>query len=70
MRTGVSGPKDTNFAGKHNPCYELYRDYYGDVYVYYVGPYEGYVACSIWVPKTLVANKREPTEKWGPKART
>ncbi|KAK1696934.1 hypothetical protein QYE76_013631 [Lolium multiflorum] len=41
-----------------NPHYVLFKDYYGDVYAKYVGPYDGYVSWSIWVPKTLVANKR------------
>jgi hypothetical protein len=41
----------------------LFRDYYGDVYAKYVGPNDGYVAWSIWVLKTLVANKRGPIEK-------
>jgi len=41
----------------------LMRDYYGDVYAQYVGSYDGYIAWSIWVPKTLVANKRGPIEK-------
>ena len=44
-------------AGLDNPHYVLFKDYYGDVYAKYVGPYDGYVAWSIWVPKTLVANK-------------
>ncbi|KAK1665198.1 hypothetical protein QYE76_053357 [Lolium multiflorum] len=51
-------------AGNANPHYVLFKDYYGDVYAKYVGPYDGYVAWSIWVPKTLVANKRGPIEKW------
>ena len=49
-----------DFAGIANPHYVLFRDYYGDVYAKYVGPYDGYIAWSIWVPKTLVANKRGP----------
>jgi hypothetical protein len=52
-----------------NPHYVLFRDYYGDVYAKYVGPYHENVAWSIWVPKTLVANKRGPIEKWGPKTK-
>ena len=40
-------------TGLDNPHYELFTDYYGDVYARYVGPYTGYVAWSIWVPKTL-----------------
>jgi hypothetical protein len=58
--TGVSGLS----AGRNNPCYELHKDHYGNVYAYYVGPYDGYIAWSIWVPKTLVTNKRGPIEKW------
>ena len=54
----------SDFAGHNNPNYFLYVDYYGDVYAKYVGPYDGYIAYSIWVPKTLVANKRGPIEKW------
>jgi hypothetical protein len=56
-------------AGIDNPHYVLFKDYYGDVYAKYVGPYDGYVAWSIWVPKTLVANKRGPIEKWVPKSK-
>jgi hypothetical protein len=59
-----------NFAGKYNPHYVLFRDYYGDVYAKYVGPYDGYIAWYIWVPKTLVTNKRGPIVKWGPKTKT
>jgi hypothetical protein len=54
-------------AGKNNPHYVLIRDYYGDVYAKYVGPYNGFIAWSIWVPKTLVTNKRGPIAKWVPK---
>ena len=56
-----------DFVGSANPHYVLMRDYYGDVYAQYVGPYDGYIPWSIWVPKTLVANKRGPIEKWVPK---
>ena len=56
-------------AGIANPHYVLFKDYYGDVYAKYVGPYDGYIAWSIWVPKTLVANKRGPIEKWVPKSK-
>jgi hypothetical protein len=59
-----------NFAGKYNPHYVLFRDYYGDVYAKYVGPYDGYIAWSIWVPKTLVTNKKGLIAKWGPKTKT
>jgi len=58
-----------DFAGKNNPNYALFRDNYGDVYAQYVGPYDGYIAWSIWVPKTLVANMRGPIEKWVPKSK-
>ena len=56
-------------AGIANPHYVLFRDYYGDVYTKYVGPFDGYIAWSIRVPKTLVANKRGPIEKWVPKTK-
>ena len=59
----------SNFAGTNNPNYILYIDYYGDVYAKYVGSYDGYIAYSIWVPKTLVANQKGPIEKWVPKSR-
>jgi hypothetical protein len=58
-----------DLAGIANPHYVLFRDYYGDVYAKYVGPNNGYVAWSIWVPKTLVPNKRGPIDKWGPKTK-
>jgi hypothetical protein len=58
-----------DLAGIANPHYVLFHDYYGDVYAKYVGPNDGFVAWSIWVPKTLVANKRGPIEKWGPKTK-
>ncbi|KAM0906965.1 hypothetical protein ACQ4PT_016441 [Festuca glaucescens] len=32
-------------AGIANPHYVLLKDYYGDVYAKYVGPYDGYIAC-------------------------
>ena len=59
-----------DFAGITNPNYILYCDYYGDVYAKYVGPIDGYIDYSIWVPKTIVANKRGPIEKWVPKTKT
>ena len=58
-----------DFAGDANPHYVLYCDYYGDVYAKYVGPYYGDAGWSIWLPKTLVTNKRGPTEKWVPKSK-
>jgi hypothetical protein len=57
------GPSHNNFAGKYNPQYALCRDYCGHVYAKYVGPYDGYIECAIWVPKVLVTNKRGPIEK-------
>ena len=57
----------SDFAGHTNPNYILYVDYYGDVYAKYIGPYDGFIAYSIWVPKTLVANQRGPIAKWVPK---
>jgi hypothetical protein len=68
-RTRVSGPTHHDFAGKYNPHYVLLRDYYGDVYAEYVGPYDGYTEYAIWVPKILVTNKRGPIPKWGPKSK-
>jgi hypothetical protein len=67
----IVGGKATHddLAGIANPHYVLFRDYYSDVYAKYIGPNDGYVAWSIWVPKTLVANKRGPIEKWGPKTK-
>ena len=59
-----------DFAGLNNPNYVLVNDYYGNVYAQYVGPFDGYIAWSIWVPKTLVANKRGPIGKWVPKNKT
>jgi hypothetical protein len=59
----------SDFAGHNNPNYILYVDYYGDVYAKYVGPYDGYIDYSIWVPKTLVANRKGPIEKWVPKCK-
>jgi hypothetical protein len=64
---GNATPND--FAGIANPHYILFRDYYGDVYAKYVGPIGGNVEWSIWVPKTLVANKRGPIAKWVPKTK-
>jgi hypothetical protein len=68
-KVGVSGPTHNNFVGKYNPHYVLLRDYYGDVYAKYVGPYDGYIEYAIWVPKILVTNKRGPIKKWGPKSK-
>ena len=56
-----------NSVGTNNPHHILYVDYYGDVYAKYVGSSVDYIAYSIWVPKTLVANLRGPIKRWGPK---
>jgi hypothetical protein len=56
-------------AGIVNPHYVLFKDYYGDIYEKYVGPYDVYIASSIWVPKTLVSNKIGSIEKWVPKSK-
>ena len=70
---GNKAPKSNvpkkNHTGLDNPHYELFTDYYGDVYARYVGLYDGYIAWSIWVPKTLVTNMRGPIEKWVPKTK-
>ena len=68
----VSKGKTTrnDFAGLNNPNYVLFNDNYGNVHAQYVGPFDGYIAWSIWVPKTLVTNKRGPIEKWVPKIKT
>ena len=58
-----------DFAEKTNPYYIIFVDYYGDVYAKFVGPKNMPIYRSIWVPKTLVANKRGPIEKWGPKSK-
>jgi hypothetical protein len=58
-----------DFAGITNPHYFLFHDYYGDVYAKYVGTYDSYIARYIWVPKTLITNKRGPIEKWVPKTK-
>ena len=56
-------------AGEFNPSYVLCRANDGHVYAKFVGsPYE-YIEWSIWVPKTLVANKRGPIEEWVPKTK-
>jgi hypothetical protein len=68
-KAGVSDPMHNNFAGKYNPHYVLLKDYYGDVYAKYVGPYDGFIEYAIWVPKILVTNKRGPIQKWRPKSK-
>jgi hypothetical protein len=53
-------PNHNNFAGKYNPSYVLCRAYDGHVYAKFVGSPNERIAWSIWVPKTLVTNKRGP----------
>ena len=55
----------SDFAGTNNPHHILYVDYYGDVHAKYVGPSVDFIAYSIWVPKTLVANMRGYIQRWG-----
>ena len=65
-----AGTSHNNFAGKYNPSYVLMKSYDGSVYAKYVGTsYGDDYHWSIWVPKTLVANKRGPIEKWGLKTK-
>ena len=59
----------SDFAGINNPHHILYVDYFGDFYAKYVGPNVDFIAHSIWVPKTLVANIRGPIERWVPKSK-
>jgi hypothetical protein len=59
-------PNHNNFAGKYNISYVLCRAYDGHVYAKFVGSPNECIAWSIWVPKTLVTNKRGPIERWGP----
>jgi hypothetical protein len=63
-------PNHKKFAGKYNPSYVLCRAYDAHAYAKFVGSPNEYIAWSIWVPKTLVTNKRGPIEKWGPKIKT
>jgi hypothetical protein len=63
-------PNHNNFAIKYNPSYVLCHAYDGYVYAKFIGSPNEYIAWSIWVPKTLVTNKRGPIEKWGPKNKT
>jgi len=65
----ASAPTHNNFEERYNPLYVLCRDYNGHVYAKYVGPYDGYVEWSIWVPKTLVTNLKGPIQKWVPKSK-
>ena len=64
------GPTHGNFAGKNNPSYVLLKTHDGHVYAKYVGTsYTHDYFWSIWVPKTLVTNKRGPIAKWVPKTK-
>jgi hypothetical protein len=56
-------PNHNNFAGKYNSSYVICRAYDGHVYAKFVGSPNEYIAWSIWVPKTLVSNKRGPIKK-------
>lgn len=63
-------PTRNDFAGDTNPNYALYVNYYGNVCARYIGPFDGFIAYSIWVPKTLVANLKAPIVKqWVPKVK-
>jgi hypothetical protein len=60
-----------NFAGKYNPSYVLLKSTNGCVFAKYVGSsYGDDYHYAIWVPKTLVTNKRGPIPKWVPKSKT
>jgi hypothetical protein len=63
-------PNHNNFAEKYNPSYFLCHAYDGHVYAKFVGSPNECIAWYIWVPNTLVTNKRGPFEKWGPKKKT
>ena len=49
---GDKAPKSNvtnkDHTGLNNPHYDLFVNYYGDIYARYVGPYDGYIAWSIW----------------------
>ena len=49
-----------DFAGKTNPHYILYVDYYGDVYAKFVGPRNVPIARSIWFLRPLLLTKEDP----------
>ena len=64
-------PTHNDFAGKYNPSYVLMKSRDGHVYAKYVGSsYGDDYHWAIWVPKTLVTNKKGPIEKWVPKSKT
>ena len=56
-------------AGKANPSYVLCKDTRGDVYAKFIGPRNAFRWYSIWVPKSLVSNAKEPISKWVPKSK-
>lgn len=59
-----------NFAGKYNPSYVLLKSKNGHVFAKYVGKsYGSDYHHAIWVPKTLVTNKKGPMRTWVPKTK-
>ena len=60
-----------DFAGKYNPSYVLMKSRNGCVFSKYVGTsYGNDYHYAIWVPKSLVTNKRGPIPKWVTKSKT
>ena len=60
-----------DFAGKYNPSYVLLKSNDGHVYAKYVGTsYGDDYHFAIWVPETIVTNKKGPIQEWVPKTRT
>jgi len=64
------GNPNHKFAGKDNPSYVLCKGTQGNVYAKYVGPRNGFIWYSIWVPKDLVSLAKEPIYRWVPKSST
>ena len=63
-------PTHNNFAGKYNPSYVLLKSNDGHVYARYVGTsYCDDYHHAIWVPKTLVTNKKGPNKNGDLKSR-
>src|SRR5664279_6253733 len=61
---------DNDFAGKYNTSYVLMKARDCHVSAKYVSTsYGDDYHWSIWVPKTLVTNKRGPIKKWVPKSK-
>jgi len=59
-----------NFAGKYNPSYVLLKSNDGHVFAKYVGTsYGSDYHKAIWVPKTLVTNKKGLIRTWVPKSK-